>query len=660
MSNNLTTSGTFTNSVGAGNFDANAKSNTVAGLVTLTSGSYLAGSATQTFNGGLTIDGGTFSGSGGNVSTTNVTLSSGTLTAPSGTFTVLGNWSKSGGTFTSGSNTITFTGNSNINSGGTGSTSQFNNLVLNGTSATLTGNDMVINNNLTITNGIWTVSPGLTMTVSGALSNSTDANLVLQSDATGTANLINYTTMQHGTVQRYLSGNSHLPYHFISSPIYRTPISSIWTTGDYNVMGYDETVRNADIDQGWVRNINDSLVNGKSYAVVRTTNTNPAIFAGKLNTGDISPVVTYRVTAGPPWTRGIDPQGWNLIGNPYPSSIFITDGDGTSVGTNGFLDVNYLKLDGIFTAVYFWDDPGGKRDRTKDYACFGFAGGTGILPANTGNQSTPNGKIGVGQGFFIKLKDKSSTDYDETMNFHNNQRIGNNSTQYFIPDLKTVQLMRFSVLSPDSLYNEILLSFISNASKGFDIYDVGKLKGNADIALYSILSDKDFAIQGLPPITEKMEIPLGLDISKSGDYTFFISQKENFTSQFIYLKDLLLNKLIDLNKDSFYKFNTDSGQIRSRFVIVFSPVAVVSINQVQPPALKVFVTGKTLTISNTMGNHLDGSVIVTDMLGQVLFEKVLSGKSSTEQIGFDQAAGYYIITVQSNKQIKKAKVFIPR
>jgi len=131
----VTTGGTFTNELTAGNFDANGNAHTVNGLATINGGSYLAKTAVQTFNGGLTlnggtftassgtvtqtgalneitISGGTFTGSTGTVNATNLLLGSGTLTAPTGAFNISGNWTYNGGTFAPGTGTVTFNGSS--------------------------------------------------------------------------------------------------------------------------------------------------------------------------------------------------------------------------------------------------------------------------------------------------------------------------------------------------------------------------------------------------------------------------------------------------------------------------------------------------------------------------------------------------------------------
>jgi hypothetical protein len=92
--------------------DANGRTVGVTGLATISGGEYKAGSATQTFDGGLKINGGTFTGSTGTVDV-NGTLefSSGTLTAPSGNLQVSGDWNRTGGAFNANGGTVLLDGN---------------------------------------------------------------------------------------------------------------------------------------------------------------------------------------------------------------------------------------------------------------------------------------------------------------------------------------------------------------------------------------------------------------------------------------------------------------------------------------------------------------------------------------------------------------------
>ncbi len=199
INNNVKINGTLTNDTGAGNFDANGQQVTVTGLTTLTAGSYLAGSATQSFNGGLTINGGTLTGAGGDINAGDVTLSSGTLTAPSGAFNVSGNWSKTGGTFTPGSNTVTFTktsGTQTLDSGGTAAGSQFNNISHTGAGVLdLANNDLKLNGAFTNNGGNFRAL-GFNVTIAG-LTTLTAGSYIASA---GTQNFDGGVTINGGTL----------------------------------------------------------------------------------------------------------------------------------------------------------------------------------------------------------------------------------------------------------------------------------------------------------------------------------------------------------------------------------------------------------------------------------------------------------------------------
>jgi len=82
----------------------------------------------------------------------NFTITSGTWNTNGLDMYVAGSWTNNG-TFTHGSSTVILDGTSTVNSGGTGAGKAFYNVELNGTSATLSTNDIDIDGDLTITSG---------------------------------------------------------------------------------------------------------------------------------------------------------------------------------------------------------------------------------------------------------------------------------------------------------------------------------------------------------------------------------------------------------------------------------------------------------------------------------------------------------------------------
>lgn len=181
--------------------------------LTVTAGTFTAGSVNHVLYGGLTVNGGTFTGGSGTVSVTNdVTLSSGTLTAPSSTLSLsfpsislVSNSLKSpygwthtaGGTFTHNSGTVEFNGDPNttttVDLAAISTSGAFNNLTVNLTgNTTLTiasGDTLTANGTFTWTDGnidTGTVDAKSTVVVDATADGKTTTASILQLSGTST------------------------------------------------------------------------------------------------------------------------------------------------------------------------------------------------------------------------------------------------------------------------------------------------------------------------------------------------------------------------------------------------------------------------------------------------------------------------------------------
>jgi hypothetical protein len=153
---------------------------TVAGSVTVSSGTFNAGNADVTIGGSLSLSGGTFSsGSGGITIGGGLSVTGGAFTASSATTQVSGSFGISGGTFTSNGGTVTLSGSGTLTSGG----NSFNALTISGTgtyavqdalspaSLTLSAGTLAVGSNaITVTNGVTVQTSGtLTLGSGGSL-----------------------------------------------------------------------------------------------------------------------------------------------------------------------------------------------------------------------------------------------------------------------------------------------------------------------------------------------------------------------------------------------------------------------------------------------------------------------------------------------------------
>lgn len=580
------------------------------------------------------------------------------------------------GTFTLTQGTVTL--NSKIFAYGNSSS-----LLYNGSSAQNAGSEMPFTNppfNLTISNssssGVsysldsrtiggdftlnsgskFTVNEGAALFVEGNTTNSsTPASLLIKSSASGTGCFcINSTSDVQAKVQRYAKGkislptNPPFPYHYISSPISDATFDQIYQTGEYNIYWYDETWVNGDLDKGWSRMSSGygNLIPGQGYTIVSNYSERPTFdFEGFLNKPNINKKVTWTLTPNSGstlWKSGMDPQGWNLLGNPFACAL--------SVAT--FLTDNANKFDNYFSwgaAVYSWDDIDGGIDRWGDYNTCNLTGGT----AATNNTSNiPNGKIAVGQGFFVKVKSGVTS-----VNFNAGQRVANSAPQFFIADPTAISRYWISLNREDGGYNQALVGFLAYATDGFDLfYDARKLKGNPEFSFYSILNGDDYAIQGLPLIINSKEIPLGFDITERSTLTIMEDSVENFPGDVsVFLEDKLMNIFINLTERKQYTFTSNEGTNKERFVLHFTRnSSSVWKNDIDKND-GLYLQGDKIVIGGNL--RTDYPVIITDMAGKIVLSVML--ECPKREIVVNGLQGIFLISIITDHGKITKKVYFP-
>lgn len=243
-----------------------------------------------------------------------------------------------------------------------------------------------------------------------------------------------------------------------------------------------------------------------------------------------------------------------------------------------------------------------------------------------------------------------------------NPNIRKHGTATFYKNTMQGEVSRFymSASNDDGLYNEILIAFMDGMTKGLDkTYDVGKLKGNPDIALYSKLVEDngvDFAHQALPPLDgANEEVKIGLDVSTPGTYLFKIEELENFDETIsIKLEDKQQGNMIDFREAGEYVFTlNEPGQLHSRFVLHFNATVGIE-EQMQDDNLSFYVYNNTLYIVDE--DLKDGVVQFYNLLGQPVMEKRFHDRAST--IDLDLPAAYYIVRIITQKNAISRKIYL--
>ncbi|OIQ15318.1 MAG: hypothetical protein BM557_11845 [Flavobacterium sp. MedPE-SWcel] len=451
------------------------------------------------------------------------------------------------------------------------------------------------------------VSSGTTLTVANEIKNNNHANdFVVKNNA----NLIqlNPNAVNIGSVQIEKD----------SSPLYRLDYT-LWSSpvlGQNLNLFSPETLTNRFYNYNETTNLYsavDPLFNsfeiGKGY-LIRMADNHPAyvdagtpgtawtgIFEGTMNNGRIE-VATET-----------NSNGFNLVGNPYPSPIRISD----------FYAANSATLN-TGSALYFWrkrNDPFATTYATITNAAYTANTATG---GDTGSDiftgDSSNWVINVGQGFFVEAIG-SSVIFDNTM------RADVNNGQFFrSAQQETVQTSRLwlNLTSQEGKFSQMAVVYNENMTLGMDYgWDGKALVADGAVTLYSTAADTDLAIQARPAFDATDEVTVGFYAEEAGVYTISLDHVDGlFTGdQDIYLIDNVTGQLIDIKNED-YEFATAAGTINDRFTVVYNQ-AFLGIENVVLDANEVVVYQNNGNIIVNAGTLDISGVTIYDMRGRVLY-----------------------------------------
>jgi hypothetical protein len=361
-------------------------------------------------------------------------------------------------------------------------------------------------------------------------------------------------------------------------------------------------------------NYSSTMTNGKGYAIMgptavafTPTASATVTFSGKVNNGiiPVSVVESGNVSS--------TTDDFNLIGNPYPSSIF----------ADKFITDNGSKTSGT---LYFWthvanistSNPGPNVYNfiSDDYALYNMSGGT---RASLTASSVPTGYIGSGQGFFVEAQGNN------TLNFNNSMRsktYANTSFYKTSSGSSEKDRIWLNMQSADGMFGQQLIAYFDEATLGFDwAYDGRINPSNNYISFYSLSAGDRYKIQARPSFDTSDIVPLGYFSAVTGEFTISIDQKQgilNSPSTSIYLEDLDMNIIHDLNQSP-YTFTTNYGSFENRFLLRYTNEALGNHDFTTiDHSVIVSAASGVLNIKSYLETMKD--VVVYDVLGRQLFE----------------------------------------
>ena len=447
-----------------------------------------------------------------------------------------------------------------------------------------------------------------------------NGNLTLESDATGTALVVNPTgggvVTGTATAQRYVSPalNPGLGYRHFASPVSGPTVADLRGPGgpapvvnpQYNTLGntvtpfpsvftYNEQRLTAaagtgTFDYGWQSPaaLTDALAAGRGY----TVNLAPATLSlsGTLRTGNLSVPLTRGTTAN---------SGWQLLGNPYPAPLNWN---------------NLARPAGMDNALYTFQSSGPYAGSYLSYV----------------NNVGPAGAhlVASGQAFFGRVSSGAPT-----LTFTNAAR----ETAYSSPTVsrstaETRPLLELALQSTtaNGLRDVLYVYQQAGASAAFDgEFDALKviLNGGPQPTLYQQAGSASLSIQGLPVGLQSLALPLGVNAPTAGAFAFTPQRLENFPlTTTLFLEDRQTGTWHNLRTGA-YTAALAQGLSTARFVLHLNAQGPLATTGRAAPFAELQVYPNPATAQNSVQVQVAGAATalaharleVLNSIGQVMY-----------------------------------------
>jgi hypothetical protein len=528
-----------------------------------------------------------------------------------------------------------------------GNSKRFNKLAISGTVATTANTKLEIAEELKLNSEAVFTNNG---------------SVTLLSTSTMTANLATVDGLSayigNITVDRFVSPSSALTsgaYHQVASPIQNQTMNSmfsqyasngrlwlrydsvLWTNGLWyyaNVWKYNP-ISTSMASNGWetLGGGNYAMTAGKStrmwflnqfHIPGLADKTSTYTVTGLPNIGSFSAFLDFCATGCA--YSGTDPNGFNLIGNPYPSAIDWTSVSGSSTNVDD--------------AIWTWNAASG------NYGSFvggvGANGQTAVIPSSA--------------GFFVRANAPGAA-----VNFQEAHKSTNATTSFLRSG--AVSLFRINLSGAGvTATDEAVVAFRPTATRGYDRqFDAAKMAGSIlSLATVPVVGSS-MSINSMPEMTATTEdLVLSVYARTSGTYnlTFGGFQGIDPSAQ-IYLKDNLTNTLTPVTQGTNYSFaistSNPASSATGRFVLTYGLGTPTSIaNGINTKAAMVVYpnpssAGDELSVSVANLGSQTVKVSVLDVLGRVAYTSSFAVNGTETQVANIKAAltsGVYTVALE--------------
>jgi hypothetical protein len=462
------------------------------------------------------------------------------------------------------------------------------NVVIDNTTNVLEADGCVIKGTLTLNDGTFS-------------SNST--NVEMRGDPNGDAMVINNggTTLGDFIITKYI--HNTVGHHFISSPVGNATINEFTDDVNVNINNshpsiyfYDETILDDHSEVGWTAptSLAHPLTPGAGMTVYFDASNGVYLdITGDFNTGQVC-IPLNSTPPVIPYVGNCPPDGWNLVGNPYPSPI----------------DFNLLiaSASSVENAMYVWDPT------TETYFSY------------IDNVSSPAGFgsiIPSMQAFWVRATGSSTLCFEDAMRITDPNQATNDF--YKKNNSNNDPLLRVEV-NGQNIVSEAVFSFKEYATANYDYKYDARVMGDGvtnDIELASTTNEGLLKINSYPKLqTDEVVIPLYTHLKNAGSYQFTISQFDNFgIKDKVYLEDNVLGVSHELNTP--YAFSSLANTGTNRFSLRLVPDDNTSVSEIENNNTRIYKYNDLLCVNLPQTLNENKILNVYNSIGQLVFTTIL-------------------------------------
>lgn len=452
--------------------------------------------------------------------------------------------------------------------------------------------------------------------------------LIVQATSAGVGSFIDNGTITYGTggtakVQTYLTGSGSagtFDFHCVGPTVDITGTGVTLSAfdvvpGETYAYKYDEPTND------WTNyyQLTDPVPTAKGIGLsTNDGSTNTMEMTGELKTGPVSSEA-MTTTA----------DGYYLLSNPYPSSIF--------------WDNLYSHNGTVLDEVYVLDD--------------GFAGNYLTYNQTSGGTNNFNGYIQVGQGFFVDAESNVPFTFANTDRHH--------SDDPFYKSRDFTNRLDVRVTGNEST-DGLLVHFYEGAISGYEANeDVAKKMSYSENAtqFWTVLDDgQHMSINAMPLelLSKGMQsVPVDFICSATDEYTMNFYDMETFEAGTeIWLEDKQLGSdWISVNDNPDYTFTATPDDAEDRFIIhFFGPTGVDELNVEK--SVEIYSHRQFAYIRNHTSENIKKVGIYT--LSGALLQDIETADLDKQKFWVSDILGYYVVRVITDENVYTQKVFISK